>query len=67
VVRTAVAVRQFWRQRQHVTLLQQKGDIQKAGLQAAYEQAQNLYGTEAQRALAAQQAQETVASVRRRA
>ena len=39
-------------------LAQQKGDIQKAGLQAAYEQAQNLYGTEAQRALAAQQAQE---------
>ncbi len=39
-------------------LAQQKGDIQKAGLQAAYEQAQNLYGTEAQRALAAQQAME---------
>jgi len=39
-------------------LATQKGDIQKAGLQAAYEQAQNLYGTEAQRALAAQQAQE---------
>ncbi len=36
-------------------LAQQKADIQKAGLQAAYEQAQNLYGTEAQRALAAQQ------------
>jgi hypothetical protein len=36
-------------------LAQQKGDIQKAGMQAAYEQAQNLYGTEAQRALAAQQ------------
>lgn len=39
-------------------LAQQKGDIQKAGLQAAYEQAQNLYGTEAARALQAQQAGE---------
>lgn len=39
-------------------LAQQKGDIQKAGLQAAYEQAQNLYGTEAARALQAQQAME---------
>jgi hypothetical protein len=39
-------------------LAMQKGDIQKAGMQAAYEQAQNLYGNEAQRALAAQQAAE---------
>lgn len=39
-------------------LAQQMGDIQKAGSQAAYEQAQNLYSTEAQRALQAQQAME---------
>ena len=37
-------------------LAQQKGDIQQKGMQAAYEQAQNLYGTEAARALQAQQA-----------
>ena len=39
-------------------LAQQKGDIQQKGQQAAYEQAQNLYNTEAQRQLAAQQAME---------
>lgn len=39
-------------------LATQMGDIQKAGSQAAYEQAQNLYNTEAQRQLAAQQATE---------
>ena len=39
-------------------LSQQMGDIQKAGSQAAYEQAQNLYNTEAQRQMAAQQATE---------
>lgn len=37
---------------------QQIGDIQARGAQAAYEQAQNLYTTEQQRALAAQQASE---------
>ena len=37
---------------------QQIGDIQSKGAQAAYEQAQNLYGNEQQRALAAQQATE---------
>ena len=37
-------------------LAQQKGDIQQKGMQAAYEQAQNLYGTEAARGLQAQQA-----------
>jgi hypothetical protein len=37
-------------------LAQQKGDIQQKGMQAAYEQAQNLYGTDAARALQAQQA-----------
>jgi len=37
-------------------LAQQKGDIQAKGLQAAYEQAQGLYGTEASRALQAAQA-----------
>jgi hypothetical protein len=37
---------------------QQIGDIQARGAQAAYEQAQNLYNTEQQRALAAQQATE---------
>jgi hypothetical protein len=36
----------------------QKGDIQQRGQQAAYEQAQNLYGQEAQRQIAAQQAME---------
>lgn len=36
----------------------QKGDIQQKGQQAAYEQAQNLYGQEAQRQIAAQQAME---------
>ena len=36
-------------------LAQQKGDIQQKGMQAAYEQAQNMYGTEAARALQAQQ------------
>jgi hypothetical protein len=36
----------------------QKGDIQQRGQQAAYEQAQNLYNTEAQRQIAAQQAME---------
>jgi hypothetical protein len=36
-------------------LAQQMNDIQKAGNQAAYEQAQNLYGTEAARAQQAQQ------------
>ena len=36
----------------------QMGDIQKAGSQAAYEQAQNLYSNEAQRQMAAQQATE---------
>jgi hypothetical protein len=39
-------------------LAQQKGDIQQRGQQAAFEQAQNLYGTEAGRALQAQQALE---------
>ena len=39
-------------------LAMQKGDIEKAGMQAAYEQAQNLYGNEAARALQAQQAAE---------
>ena len=39
-------------------LAQQKADIQQKGQQAAYEQAQNLYGTEAARALQAQQATE---------
>jgi hypothetical protein len=39
-------------------LATQMGDIQKAGSQAAYEQAQNLYNTEAQRQMAAQQATE---------
>jgi hypothetical protein len=39
-------------------LAQQMGDIQKAGSQAAYEQAQNLYSNEAQRQMAAQQATE---------
>ena len=39
-------------------LAQQKADIQQKGQQAAYEQAQNLYGTEAARALQAQQAME---------
>lgn len=37
---------------------QQIGDIQARGSQAAYEQAQNLYGNEQQRALQAQQATE---------
>jgi len=37
---------------------QQIGDIQARGSQAAFEQAQNLYGNEQQRALAAQQATE---------
>jgi len=37
-------------------LAQQKGDIQQKGMQAAYEQAQSLYGNEAARALQAQQA-----------
>lgn len=37
---------------------QQIGDIQARGAQAAYEQAQNLYSQEQQRALAAQQATE---------
>jgi hypothetical protein len=37
-------------------LAQQKGDIQQKGMQAAYEQAQNLYGTDAARSLQAQQA-----------
>lgn len=37
-------------------LATQMGDIRARGLQSAYEQAQNLYGTEAQRQLAAQQA-----------
>jgi hypothetical protein len=37
---------------------QQIGDIQAKGSQAAYEQAQNLYGNEQQRALQAQQATE---------
>jgi hypothetical protein len=37
-------------------LAQQKGDIQQKGMQAAYEQAQNLYGTDAARFLQAQQA-----------
>ena len=36
-------------------LAQQLGDIQQKGQQAAYEQAQNLYNTEQQRALQAQQ------------
>lgn len=39
-------------------LAQQKADIQQKGQQAAFEQAQNLYGTEAARALQAQQATE---------
>ena len=39
-------------------LAQQKGDIQQKGQQAAFEQAQNLYNQEAQRALQAQQAME---------
>jgi hypothetical protein len=39
-------------------LAQQKGDIQQKGQQAAFEQAQNLYSNEAQRALQAQQAME---------
>jgi hypothetical protein len=37
-------------------LATQMGDIRARGLQGAYEQAQQLYGTEAQRQLAAQQA-----------
>lgn len=37
-------------------LATQMGDIRARGLQTAYEQAQQLYGTEAQRQLAAQQA-----------
>lgn len=37
-------------------LATQMGDIRARGLQSAYEQAQNLYGTEAQRQLQAQQA-----------
>jgi hypothetical protein len=37
-------------------LATQMGDIRARGLQSAYEQAQQLYGTEAQRQLAAQQA-----------
>ena len=36
-------------------LAQMQGDIQQKGQQAAYEQAQNLYGNEQQRALQAQQ------------
>lgn len=36
-------------------LMQQQGDIQQKGQQAAYEQAQNLYNTEQQRGLQAQQ------------
>jgi len=36
-------------------LAQMQGDIQQRGQQAAYEQAQNLYGNEQQRALQAQQ------------
>lgn len=39
-------------------LAQQQGEIQQKGMQAAYEQAQNLYNTEAQRQMAAQQAME---------
>ena len=42
-------------------LAQQKGDIQQKGMQAAFEQAQNLYGTEAARALQAQQANQQAA------
>jgi hypothetical protein len=42
-------------------LAQQKGDIQQKGMQAAYEQAQNLYGTEAGRGLQAQQANQQAA------
>lgn len=42
-------------------LAQQKGDIQQKGMQAAFEQAQNLYGTEAGRALQAQQANQQAA------
>lgn len=40
------------------TLQQQLGDIQARGQQAAYEQAQNLYSNEQQRAMQAQQATE---------
>lgn len=42
-------------------LAQQKGDIQQKGMQAAFEQAQNLYGTEAARSLQAQQANQQAA------
>ena len=42
-------------------LAQQKGDIQQKGMQAAYEQAQNLYGTESARGLQAQQANQQAA------